>query len=215
MEVPILKCERRTRLGSRYSRRLRATGRLPGIIYGHGEAPEAFSVEAHALQLQLDHGARVLNLEIEGETKACLIKDIQRDHLDRDPVHVDMARVNLDERVRVEVAIELRGTAKGVEHGGILELMKDSVLVECLAMNIPDTFHPPVTDLEVGDVLYVRDLKVPEGVVVLDAPDERVAMVRALATEAEAPAAAAEESAVEPERIGRVAAEEGAEGEEK
>ncbi|NOS99041.1 MAG: 50S ribosomal protein L25 [Phycisphaerales bacterium] len=215
MEVPILKCERRTRLGTHYTRRLRAKGQLPGIIYGHGEAPEAFSVEAHALQLHLDHGARVLNLEMEGQTKACLIKDVQRDHLDRDPIHVDMARVNLDERVRVEVAIELRGTPKGVEHGGILELMKDTVLVECLAMNIPDTFHPTVTELEVGDVLHVKDLKLPEGVVILDDPNERLAMVRALAAEVDAATVVAEEGAPEPERIGRVAPTEEAEGEEK
>ena len=215
MEIPTLKAQRRSLLGTKHSRRVRAEGRLPGIIYGHGEVPEPISVLGHDLQLHLHHGARMLNVELDGRTQQYLIKDVQYDHLQKDPIHFDLARVDMDERVRVEVAIELRGTPQGVHEGGILEQLRDTVQVECLALEIPETLHPSVAHLGVGDALCVGDLELPERVVAIDDADEKLAIVKLLAIHAvgETPAEEVqEEGPAEPERIGRVAESEEAQG---
>ena len=205
MEVPTLKAEIRRGLGTRLSRRLRAGGWLPGIIYGHGETPEPISVSAHDLQVHLQHGARILKVEVDGRASQYLIKEVQYDHLQKDPVHFDLARVDVDERVQVEVAIELRGTPAGVNNGGILEPLRDTLKIDCLALEIPDTLRPSVAHLDIGDTLLVKDLELPSGVVVLDDPQEKVAMVRVLAIHTEVEEAEEEAGPAEPERIGRVA----------
>lgn len=180
---------------------------LPGIIYGHGQDPEAISVSAHELQLALRHGVRLLGLKIDGQDSQYLIKEVQYDHLQKSPIHFDLARVDLDERVHVAVSIELKGTPKGVSEGGVVEHLMDAVEVECLASNIPDGLHPSVVHLDIGDALLVKDLDLPEGVVPMGDPEAKVALVRLLAeqVEEEAPEEGAETEAAQPERIGRVA----------
>ena len=189
------------------SRRLRERGMLPGIIYGHGLAPEAIAVSAHELQLELHHGARLLGLDLDGRRSQYLIKDVQYDHLQKNPIHLDLARVDMHERVQVAVSIELRGTPQGVHEGGILDHLMDEVEVECLASNIPGVLRPSVVHLGVGDSLLVKELELPEGVKALSDPEAKVAMVRVLVEkpEAEAPTDGAEAETAEPERIGRVA----------
>ncbi len=159
----------------------------------------------------------MLSVQVDGESKQCLIKEVQYDHLQKDPIHFDLARVRMDERVRVEVGIELRGTPKGVHEGGILEQLRDSVTVECLAIEIPETLQPSVNDLGVDEFLSVRDLELPEGVVALDDPDEKIAIVKLLAIhEPEVPGEEeGEQGPAEPERIGREGEPEEAEGESR
>lgn len=205
MEIPTLRAERRERLGTKYTRRMRSTGQLPGIIYGHGEVPEPIAVSAHDMQIHLHHGARVLNIEIDGQGTKYLIKEVQYDHLQKDPIHFDLARVDLDERVRVEVAVEMRGTPEGIHEGGILEQLRDVLHVECLALEIPETLNPSVAHMKVGDVLLVKDLSLPPSVTVLDDPEDKIAMVRVLASHVEEEAEEEEAGSAEPERIGRVA----------
>ncbi len=215
MEIPTIKADSRKRLGTRYARRTRAQGQLPGIIYGHGEEPEPIAVNQHDMLIYLQHGARVLNVELGGEAKQYLIKDVQYDHLQKDPIHFDLARVNVDERVTVEVAIELRGTPKGVHDGGVLEQMRDRIQVECRAIEIPQTLHPSVADLAVGDVLFVKDLVLPADVHPVNEPDEKIAMVKLLAAEEEPEATEEEPGSAEPERIGRVAEDKDKDGDTK
>jgi len=179
---------------------------LPGVIYGHGQPPESIAVSAHELELELQHGARLLGLKLDGSESQYLIKEVQYDHLQKVPIHLDLARVNLNERVQVAGAIELRGTPKGIHEGGVLEHLMDELEVECLASNIPGALHPSVVHLGVGDALLVKDLEMPEGVTFLSDPEARVAMVRVLVEKAEEePEEGAEVEAAEPERIGRVA----------
>lgn len=207
MEVPTLKGERRTALGTRETRCLRSTGRLPGIIYGHGETPEPFSVSAHDVAMELQHGARIVALELGGKSNRYLIKEIQYDHMGRDPIHIDLARIDMNERVRVKVAVELRGTPKGLSEGGILDALMDAIEVECLASQIPETLHPSVSHLHLGASLLVKDIELPSGVTAVTDGDEKVAIVHVLATKAAASESETEEEAgpAEPERIGRVA----------
>ena len=214
MENMTLKAESRTSLGTRAARALRDEGRLPAVIYGHGEPPEAVSLARHDVEVALGHGARTLQVELGGEAKQYLIKDVQYDHLDHEPIHLDLTRVDVNERVTVRVGIELRGVPNGVSEGGVLDQHMADIEVECLVTEIPDTLHPVVTDLGLEDSLLVKDLELPPGVESLADPDERVATVRALMAAAEPePTEEVEEATEEPERIGRARKEEEGKGE--
>jgi len=211
MEAKTVKAEPRTELGTRPARRIRESGKLPAIIYGHGGAPEAITLEQHEIELSLARGARTLHVELSGETKQYLIKDVQYDHLSATVIHLDLTRVRLDERVQVQVGIELRGTPKGVSEGGILDQMMGELEVDCLVTDIPDTLHPLVTEMHVGDVLLVKDLPLPPGVKALADPEDRVAMVResaVVAEDEEEEVTGEEETSAQPEVIGRARKEE-------
>jgi large subunit ribosomal protein L25 len=217
MEMVTIKATPRKKRGTRDARKLRTDGLIPAVVYGHGETPEHVTLAFHEVELALAHGARTLTLDAAGKKQTCLIKEVQHDHLDIHPIHVDLARVSADERVRVKVGIELRGTPKGISEGGVIDQVMGEIEVECLVFEIPDVLHPVVTHLGLGESLRVKDLVLPPGVTPLADPEDRVASVRllAIATEA-APAAEGEEAAVaEPERIGRIRKEEGEEEGEK
>jgi len=207
MEAMTIKAEPRTTSGTRTSRALRATGRLPAVIYGHGEAPESVSLGHHEVEVALAHGARTLQVDLNGGVKPYLIKQVQYDHLGTNLIHLDLSRVDLHERVKVRVGIELRGIPKGIHEGGVLDQQMAQIEVECVVTEIPDTFHPLVTHLALGDSLLVKDLQLPPGVVAMADPNERIATVRLLAVEVVAPVAPIEGEAAttaEPERIGRI-----------
>lgn len=190
---------------------MRKTGRVPVVIYGHGEAPESVSLDLHDLTVSLAHGARTLEVEVGGKGGQYLIKDVQYDHMGQTPIHMDLTRVNLDERVKVRVGIRPRGVPKGVTDGGVLDVHIADIAVECLVTEIPETLHPILTHLELGDSLTVKDLELPDCVTVLADPEERIATVRAVmeAPEVEEPVAESEAVEAEPERIGRVRKDEG------
>ena len=205
METKTLMAEPRTAVGTREAKALRACGRVPAVIYGHNEPPESVSFLLHDVEWALQHGARTLPVTTGKGTKHYLIKAVQYNHLGDTPIHVDLARVRMDERVKVNVGIELRGTAKGIADGGVLDQFLADIEVECLMTAIPGTLHPIVTELGLGDALLVKDLDLPDGVVALADPEDRVAVVREVAVEADAEEG--EEGAAgsaEPERIGRV-----------
>ena len=212
METTEFKGERRTEHGTRTSRKLRELGRLPAVIYGHGEKPETITLDQHAIEVGLAHGVRTMQVEVDGKKGQYLIKEVQYDHLDQTPIHLDLTRVNLNERVTVSVGIELRGTPKGSHEGGILDQHLAQIEVECLVSQIPETFHPLVTELGVGESLLVKDLELAEGVTVLTDAEERVCTVRAKAVlaeeEDEETPEGEEATSAEPERIGRIRKEE-------
>ncbi len=208
-----LKGEPRQAEGTRKARSLRNVGRLPVVIYGHGEAPESISLDRHDVEIALDRGARTLQVDVNGTVKPYLIKEVQYDHFAATPIHLDLARVDLTERVRVRVGIELRGVPKGVGEGGVLDQAMGQIEVECVVTEIPDTLHPLVTHLALGESFCVKDLQLPPGVVPLADPEDRIATVRVMAEEVPVAATAEEgEGAVaEPERIGRIRKDEEAE----
>jgi large subunit ribosomal protein L25 len=207
METRTLKAESRPVVGTRAARALRATGQVPVVIYGHGEPPESVSLTLHEVELALAHGARTLQVKLGRQAKQYLIKEVQYDYLGQTPIHMDLTRVDLDERVKVRVGIELRGVPKGVSEGGVLDQHMADLEVDCMVTDIPETLHPFVVDLGLDESLLVKDLELPSGVVALADPDDRVATVRAL-LEAPEPEAVeeVEETAAEtaqPEVIGR------------
>jgi large subunit ribosomal protein L25 len=197
----------RAELGSRANKRLRDKGLLPGVIYGHKEAVVAVSLNKKELATHLNHGTHLFDLALDGKSEKVLVKEVQYDHLSAEPIHIDFARVSLDEKVEVTVPLELKGEPKGEEEGGVLQQIVNELEVECLVTDIPDVVRHNVSEMKLNDVLHIKDLKLPQGVTSKQDPDLIVALVKEIKEEEVAPAAPAE-GAAEPEVIGRKAEEE-------
>jgi large subunit ribosomal protein L25 len=194
--------------GTRAARRLRRKGLVPAVVYGHKEGTRSLVLSVEEVQNAIRHGVRVVDLRLEGKQEKALIKDVQWDHLGKDLLHVDFARVAIDERIVVTVPIELRGTSPGVNAGGILDQPIHSVSVECLAVSIPEAIRVNIGELQIGGAIHVRDLVLPPGVKSMGDPEAIIVHVKQPAAEPEAaPAAEAPEQA-EPEVIGRPKPEE-------
>lgn len=203
MQIETLKVEPRSTQGTRAVQRLRKSGVVPGIVYGHGQSPEAVQVDRHSLELLLHKNAHVLQLDRGGRTESCLLKDVQWDHLGIAPMHVDFTRIDLSEKVKVKVRVELRGTAKGQSEGGQIVQQLMDMEVECTAASIPDSIRVNIADLALHQLLHVREIAMPEGVrAVTDGEAIVVACREAIEHLEVAPAAAAEGSA-EPEVIAK------------
>jgi large subunit ribosomal protein L25 len=202
---------RKTR-GTRQARRLRNQGKIPAVLYGHGESTVPLVVGEEQLGTAIRHHSRLVDLR-GGVNESALIRALQWDTFGTTVLHVDFARVSADERIEVQVSVELRGTAPGVNDGGVIEHLLHEVTIECLATAIPDRIQVKVNALNKGDAITVGQLEVPEGVKVLtDAEDIVVQCVEA-AQEPEPEALLAESA--EPEVIGRKAEEEEEEEEKK
>jgi len=195
----------RSQLGSRANKRLRDQGFVPGVIYGHKEAVVPVTLVKKELTGHLGHGAHLFDLALEGKSEKVLVKEVQYDHLGIEVIHVDFARVSLDEKVEITVALELKGTPKGEAEGGVLQQIISELEIECLVTDIPEVIRHNVSDLAKDAVLHIKDLTLPKGVRLLQDPDLIVATVREIAEET-APEAA--EGTAEPEVIGRKAGEE-------
>src|SRR5215218_5924501 len=210
-QAPSVSVQQRTQLGSRANKRLRDSGFIPGVIYGHKEAVVPVTLPKKETVGHLSHGAHVFNLALDGKSETVLVKEVQYDHLGIEVIHVDFARVSLDEKVEVTVPLELKGEPKGEADGGVLQQIVAELEIECLVTEIPDLITHNVSDMALDDVLHIKDLKLPTGVRALQDEDLIVATVKEIIEEAAA-GEAAEAGAGEPEVIGRKA-EEGAEGE--
>lgn len=195
-----LHVELRSGRGTREARRQRSSGKVPAVLYGHGEQNVLLSVAVEQLRAVVRHGARVVDLTGAVSEKA-LIRELQLDTFGHEYLHLDLSRVSADERVTVEVAVDLRGEAKGVKDGGVLEVILHSVEIECPAISIPDRLYLKVNDLELGGHLSAGAIDLPAGTTLIsDADAVVVNCVRP--TEVEEPGAPTGESA-EPELIGR------------
>lgn len=202
--------------GSRASKRLRDAGLLPGVIYGHKEAVIPISLPKQQLVRYLDHGVHLFDLSIDGKNEKVLVKDVQYDPLGKEILHVDFARVSLDEKVEVTVPLELKGTPKGEAEGAVLQQIIAELQIECLVTEIPEAIRHNVSDMEKDSVLHIKDLKFPPGVRCLQDGELIVAVVREVQEQVAAPEAV-EAEAAEPEVIGRgkeEAAEEASEAEQ-
>jgi large subunit ribosomal protein L25 len=205
-ETVQLTSETRTERGTRLARRMRTQGRVPAVLYGHKKDTVTLSIPADEAAWAIRHGARVVDLKVGGAVESALIADVQWDHLGKELVHVDFQRVSRDERIKIVVPVELRGTPTAVG-GGIVEQPLHTLHIECLATAVPDSIRVPINELHVGTAIHVKELHLPEGVTVLDDPEAIVVQIKAPIVEAEAPAVPT--GPAEPEVIGRAKEEEG------
>ncbi len=189
-ETPTLEAHVRDRLGSRYAKRLRATGRMPAVIYGHGEAPLAVSLDAKETLRHLHHGSHVFKVVTDGGEQTCLVKDLQFGHLGDDVIHVDLSRVNLDEEVEVKVHLHFVGApAAAAKSGVVLTHVLNEVEVRCKVRDIPDEIRVDL-DKMTSDAFTVADLAMPAGCAAVTATDSLVAHLEYVTEDAEGEAAA-------------------------
>ncbi len=164
---------------------MRKKGYVPAVVYGRGTEPALVSLDGQILRkvLSTSAGSNVLlNLQIEGESGssggAVMIKELQRHPLQKDMLlHADLIRISLDEKLEVAVPLNFVGEAEGVQGGGILQIQLREIKVRCLPGNIPQHIDVPATEMKIGDVVTVADLKLPEGVELIEEPGEIVASV--------------------------------------
>jgi large subunit ribosomal protein L25 len=207
------------------ARSLRSQGQIPAVIYGHGRDPQALSLNARDLDKLLGHiqaESTVIEVSVGGTTSKTLIREIQRHPIKRQILHVDFQALVAGEKVTVNIPIVLSGIPEGVRlEGGVLDQTLREVEIEVDPSNIPDHIEYDVTNMVIGDSVHVSDLKVPDGVEVLDDPETSVAVLaapRAVIEEAAAVAEPVEGEAgavAEPEVIGRGKEDEEEEGGEQ
>jgi len=193
----------RGELGSRANKRLRDAGLLPGVVYGHKEAVVPVTLPHKEVVNHLNRGAHLFDLQLEGKSEKVLVKDVQYDHLGTHVIHVDFARVSLDEKVKVTIPVELKGTPKGEADGGVLQQIITQLEVECLVTEIPDALRHNVNEMALNSVLHVKDLHLPPGVRVVQDGEFIIATVKEILEAAAA--APVEGETAEPEVIGRKA----------
>jgi large subunit ribosomal protein L25 len=216
MKIEEIKADPRTTSGSASSRQLRAKGKVPGILYGHGQEVVMLSLPGDALRHALESGHRLVSLRLGDRQEGALVKEVQYDTWGQEILHVDFGRVALDETVNVEVEVVSHGTPKGALSGGVLEQPLRRVKVACKADSIPDQIRVEVERLDLNDKVQVKDLPVPPGVKITEDPDSIVFIVKETREEEVVTAApAAEAGAVEPEVIKRAVKEGEAEEEEQ
>ncbi len=163
--------------GSRAVRRLRRSGRVPGVLYGHGGEAVGFDADARELRLALARSGAVLDLSVDGgKATPVVLKETQRDPVRGETIHVDLLRVRLDEAIHAVVPLELTGTedAPGVKEGGVLEQITRELNVEALPTAIPESIMHDVSEMVIGDTLLLSVVAVPEGVTLLDDLEETV-----------------------------------------
>lgn len=208
MQVGAIRGETRPPGGRRANERLRRRGLVPAVIYGHGETPETIALLRHDLLLALGAHTHLVQVDVDGAPRQYLIKDVQYDHLQAVPIHVDLMRVDIHERVTVAVEIVLKGEARGTKEGGELLPVLTELEVEAPVIAIPESIVVNIRDLGIDQSIYVKDLLLPEGVTTDHDPSGVVATVRMRKVAAEAPAVAAPaEGAAEPEVISKGAKE--------
>ena len=198
----VLEVTPREECGKLRNRRLRQTGKLPAVLYGHGEDSVNLAVPTDQLEAALRHGSQVV--ELQGGAKGqALVQDIQWDVFQQHVLHVDLLRVDASDRVTVEVPLVLHGVAPGESEGGVVEIIHRTVEIESSPAAIPDHLEVNVNDLHVGGSLKVSDLMdLPaEAKAVLDAETTLVQCVeKAVVSDDDE---SADAGSVEPEVIGR------------
>jgi len=196
-----LKAEIRQQTGSKAAAKVRKIGRIPAIVYGHKKEPVAISLDAHDFVEELHHGRRLLDVQLDKKPQKVIVKDLQYDHLGKDIIHADLMRVEAGETITVTVPIELKGTAKGAEEGGIIQQHTDHLEVECKVTDIPESIVVSVKDLNVGDTLHARDIQLPDGLKLVSDP-EMLMVTCSLVTAAKTTEELEEEAPAAPEVIG-------------
>ncbi|MDB4890906.1 MAG: rplY [Gemmatimonadetes bacterium] len=198
-----LSAETRTESGKGVARKLRAAGRVPGVIYGHAREPQSLSLVARDLDKLLSQiavSSTVVELSLAGATTRTLIREIQRHPFKKNVLHVDFQEMVAGEKVTVKVPLVFVGVPEGVRlSGALLEQILHSIEVLVDPANIPNHIDVDVTHLAMGHSLHVRDLVLPEGIEVLS--DEDATICAVIAPRAVVEAAAAEPGAAEPELI--------------
>jgi large subunit ribosomal protein L25 len=215
---PSLEVEERTERGTRATKRLRAEGYVPGVVYG-GDDCVPFKVNNRVLRAALHDGSALIDLKI-GNTKArpVIVKDQQHHPVRGQVLHIDLLQVRLDEKIHSPVQVELENVdeAPGVKEGGVLEHVTRELNIEALPTDIPERITIDVSGMDINAVMHLSEVTPPNGVTFLDDPEETIIATITVPTEVEEPEIEEETELVgedgQPIEAAEAEAEAGAEG---
>lgn len=167
MEQVLIKADTRNVKGKGIARKLRREGRIPAVLYGRSVEPVSITVSSRdweKISRRMKKNV-ILDMEISGgqgvENRPVMVKEVQKDGLGTNVLHIDFLQVSMERIVEVEVPIHLKGKSKGEILGGIIDIHLRSIKVECLPAQIPEEIVIDVTDLEIGDSVHVEDISLP------------------------------------------------------
>ncbi len=188
--------ELRENFGKGFARRLRAAGKIPAVIYGHGTEPKHVALPGHQVSLIIRHANALLDLDIEGTPELALVKDVQRDPVHQVIEHIDLLVVKKGEKIQVSVPVILTGESFA---GTIAAQDATSVLVEVEATHIPENFEVSIEGLEEGAHITAADIELPKGATLIVDPETLIVAISVpaapvLEDEAGETASAAEEA---------------------
>ncbi len=207
MEEIYLEAQMRKVTGKKFARQLRREEFIPAIVYKKGEKTLILKLKNRDLLKVLHTSAgenAVINLKISDNDKklpkkTVIIREVQHHPVRGDILHVDFNQISLTEKLQVSVPVKVKGEAPGVKEEGVLEHILWEVEVECLPTKIPENIEVDISNLNIGDSIYAKDLQPPEGVKVLTDPESIVISVAAPRTEEVPEEVAPEEEMAEPE----------------
>jgi large subunit ribosomal protein L25 len=212
MATARLSASPRQETGKGNARKLRASGQVPAVVYGHARDPQALALPSREVERLLDTVAAastVIELAVGGKTTRTLIREVQRHPFRREILHIDFQELVAGEKVTVKVPIVLVGSPEGLKSGGILDQVTREVEIEVDPSNIPNHLDVDVSTLAIGHSLHISDLRVPEGVTVLDDMEATIVVLGAPRAETPVAVEAIPEAPAEPELIRRGKEEEG------
>ena len=202
----VLNVGTRAELGKRNSKRLRRSGHVPAILYGHGQESLSIALVEEEFSRALRHGAKLF--ELKGPVSdTAIVREIQWDPFGIEVLHVDFMRISTDERLTLEISVELRGEAPGTKEGGIVTQLIHTVEIDTTPVAIPDRLHLNINSLQLGQSLTAADIEdLPQGATLLTAADTILVQCELPSEEVEEEPGLGE--GAEPEVIGRKAADE-------
>ena len=211
-KVSSLKAEPRNALGSNATRKCRKNGQLPAVIYGHKKETLSVTIPETEFVHLFKHGSHLFELQVGSQKETVLVKKAQYNYLGTDLIHVDFNRVDLNERVTVQVPLILKGTPVGTQAGGVLQQSLMSLEIECVVTDIPENIRVNVAKLGLNEQLKAKDVELPTGAKLKTEAELIVAAVAEVKEEVSAAAPVEGATAAEPEVISK-GKEEEAEGE--
>lgn len=164
--------EARSDTGKGASRRLRRTGKVPGIVYGAHQEPQMIQVQHNELLQHLDHEpfySHILNLKVDGSGQQVILKDLQRHPAKPFVLHIDFQRVSADEKLKTHVPLHFLNeeTCVGVKHGGLVSHHLTDIEITCLPRDLPEYIEVDLADVDIGGIIHLSEVKVPAGVEIL------------------------------------------------
>lgn len=170
--------ELRTERKKGHNRRLRSSGRIPAVVYGH-QGPSSLSVDAveFGAQVKSLSESGIVALKVGDDTRDVIIKDYQMDYITGKILHLDFLEIEKNKAFRTHVPVHIHGSAPGVREGGVLEHSLYDLEIECLPKDLPEEINVDISTLESGHSIHVSDLNIPDGVRVLTSEDQTVVSV--------------------------------------
>ncbi|MDR1277502.1 MAG: 50S ribosomal protein L25 [Treponema sp.] len=188
MSQVVLSAKNRQGLGSQEARRIRRDGRIPAVLYGRSGKPISLELDAGEFVSRVKNisESTIVKVEIDGQAHEAFVKDTQRNIINGNIIHVDFYEVESGIALRARVSVHIHGTPIGVREGGVLESPLHEIEVECLPKDLPERIDVDVSELKVNQSLHVRDIALGDGVRLISAADQVVALVKFARTEAAA-----------------------------